>query len=97
MNTSSSAGPPVRGLDRFSGHDKRTIGQGRQLAGMAGPAAVRACYGTTAVSDRDTAPAYAGAPSQDAWAIGEPLAIIGRLAGAGPEALQSRSAGLKEV
>ena len=88
MNTSSSAGLPVRGLDRFSGHDKRTIGQARQLAGMAGPAAVRACYGTTAVSYRDTAHAYAAASGQAAWAIGDLLAIIGRLAGAGPEAWQ---------
>jgi hypothetical protein len=70
VNTSSSAGPRVRGLDRLSGHDKRIIGQARQLAGMAGPAAVRACYGTTAVSYRDTAHAYAGALSQAAWAIG---------------------------
>ena len=97
MNTSSSAGPAIRGLDRLSGHGKSIIGQARQLAGMPGPAAVRACYGTPAVSYRDTAHAYAGALSQAAWAIGELLAIIGRLAGAGPEALQDLSTGVKEV
>jgi len=97
MNASSSAGPPVCGLDRFSDHDKRILGRARQLPGMSGPAAVRACYGTTAVSYRNTAHAYAGALIQAAWAIGELLAIIGRLADAGPEALQDRSAGLKEV
>jgi hypothetical protein len=46
---------------------------------------------------RDTAHAYAGALSQPAGAIGKLLAIIGRLADAGPEALQDRTAGLKEV
>jgi hypothetical protein len=97
VNTSSSAGPSVRGPDRLSDHDKRIIGQARQLAGMSGPAAVRACYGTTAVSYRDTAHAYAGALSQAAGATGELLAIIGRPAGAGPEASPDRSAGLKEV
>jgi hypothetical protein len=97
MNASSSAGPPVCGLDRFSDHDTRITGQARQLVGMSGPAAVRACYGTTAVSYRDTAHAYAGALSQAAGAIGELLAIIGRLADAGPEALQDHSACLKEV
>ena len=97
MNASSSAGPPVCGLDRFSDHDKRILGRARQLAGMPGPAAVRGCYGTTAVSYRDTAHAYAGALSQAAWAIGELLAIIGRLADAGPEAWPDRSAGRKEV
>ena len=42
-------------------------------------------------------PAYAGAPSRAAGAIGERLAIIGRLADAGPKAWQGRSAGVKEV
>ena len=97
MNASSSAGPPVCGLDRFSDHDKRILGRARQLPGMSGPAAVRACYRTTAVSYRDTAHAYARALSQAAWAIGGLLAIIGRLADAGPEALQDRSAGRTEV
>ena len=97
MNASSSAGPPVCGLDRFSDHDTRILGRARHLPGMPGPAAVRACYGTTAVSYRDTAHAYAGALSQAAWAIGGLLAIIGRLADAGPEALQDRSAGRTEV
>ena len=97
MNTSSSAGPPVRGLDQLSDHDKGIIGQARQLAGMSGPAAVRACYGTTAVSYRDTAQAYAGALSQATWAIGELLAITRRPAGAGSEASPDRSAGRKEV
>ena len=97
MNASSSAGSPVCGLDRFSDHDKRILGRARQLPGMPGPAAVRACCRTTAVSYRDTAHAYAGALSQAAWAIGEPLAIIGRHADAGPEASQDRSAGLREV
>jgi hypothetical protein len=82
VNTSSSAGPRVRGLDRFSDHDKSIIGQARQLAGMPGPTAVRACCRTTAVSYRDTAHAYAGPLSQAAWAIGELLAIIGCLADA---------------
>ena len=97
MSASSSAGPPVCGLDRFSDHDTRILGRARHLPGMPGPAAVRACYGTTAVSYRDTAHAYAGALSQAAWAIGGLLAIIGRHADAGPEALQDLPAGLKEV
>ena len=97
VNTSPGAGPPVRGPDRLSDHDKSIIGQARQLAGMSGPAAVRARYGTTAVSYRDTAHAYAEALSQATSAIGELLAIIERLAGVGPEARQDLSAGVKEV
>jgi hypothetical protein len=97
VNASSSGGPSVRGLDRLSGHDTRITGQARQFAGMPGPAAVRGCYGTTAVWHRDTAHADAGALSQPAGAIGELLAIIGRLADAGPQAWQDRSAGVKEV
>jgi hypothetical protein len=97
MNASSSAGPPVHGPDRLSGHDTRITGQARQFAGMPGPAAVRAYYGTTAVWHRDTAHADAGALSQPAGAIGKLLAIIGRLADAGPQAWQDRTAGLKEV
>ena len=97
MNTSFNGGPPSRGLDRLSDHDKSIIGQARQLAGMSGPAAVRACFGTTAVSYRDTAHAYAEALSQATSAIGELLAIIERLAGAGPEAWQDRPAGRKQV
>lgn len=97
MSTSFSGGPPIRGPGRLSDHDKSIIGQARQLAGMSGPAAVRACYGTTAVSYRDTAQAYAGALSQATWAIGELLAITRRLAGAGSEALPDLSAGRKGV
>jgi hypothetical protein len=89
VNTSSNAGPPVRGLGRLSDHDKRITGQARQLAGMSGPAAVRAYLGTTPVLYADTAHAYAEALSQATWAIGELLAIIERLADAGPEALQA--------
>ena len=97
VSTSFSGGPPIRGPGRLSDHDKNIIGQARQLAGMSGPAAVRAYFGTTAVSYRDTAHAYAEALSQATSAIGELLAIIERLADAGPEALQDRPAGLKEV
>jgi len=43
MNASSSAGPPVCGLGRFSDHDTRILGRARHLPGMPGPAAVRAC------------------------------------------------------
>jgi hypothetical protein len=97
VSTSFNGGPPIRGLDRLSDHDKSIIGQARRLAGMSAPAAVRACFGTTAVSYRDTAHAYAEALGQATSAIGELLAIIERLACAGPQASQDRPAGLKEV
>ena len=62
VNTSPSAGsPPSRdqGGCRLSDHDTTVIEQARQLAGLSGPAAVRARYGTTAVSYASTAYAYA--------------------------------------
>ena len=86
MSTSSSAGPPAGNHDRLSDHDKNIIGRAHHLAGLSGPAAVRAYFGTTAISYRDTALAYAEALSQATWVIGEMLAIIERLADAGPEA-----------
>ena len=74
---------------------------------MSGPAAVRACFGTTAVSYRDTAHAYAEALGQATSAIvaldvGEQFPYRGcggavALGDAGPEALQDCPAGRKEV
>lgn len=85
VNTSSpSAGPPPsRDQDgcRLSDHDTTVIEQARQLAGLSGPAAVRARYGTTAVSYASTAHAYAEVFGQATAVIGELLDIIGRLAG----------------
>jgi hypothetical protein len=86
MSTSSSTGPPARDRDRLSDHDKSIIGRASQLAGVSGPAAVRAYFGSTIVSGTDTAHAYAEALSQASSVIGELLAIIERLteaAGAG--------------
>ena len=54
---------------------------------MSGPAVVRAYFGTTAVSNADTAHTYAEPLSQATWVIGELLAIIERLADAGLEPL----------
>ena len=82
MSTSSNVGPPARDKDRdrLSDRDKSIIEQAHQLAGMSGPAAVRAHFGTTAVSYANTAHAYAEALSQATRVIGELLAIIERLA-----------------
>jgi hypothetical protein len=87
VSTSSDAGPPARDPLRLSDHDKSIIGQARHLAGLSGPAAVRARFGTTAVSYADTAHAYAEALGRATRIIGELLAIIERLAGVTPEAL----------
>ena len=87
MSTSSNVRPPARDRDRvrLSDHDKSIIGQARQLVGVSGPAAVRAYFGTTAVSYADTAHAYAAALSQATRVIDELLAIIDRLADGGAE------------
>lgn len=85
MSKSSNAGPPARDPLQLSDHDQSIIGQARQLAGLSGPAAVRAYFGTTAVSYAKTAHAYAEALGQATWVIGELLAIIERLADARPE------------
>jgi hypothetical protein len=85
VSTSSSAGPPARDRDRLSDHDKSIIGRANQLAGMSGPAAVRASLGTTIVSSTDTAHACAEALSRATWVIEELLAIIKRLAEAGAD------------
>jgi hypothetical protein len=81
VSTPPNAGPPPCG--RLGDHDKCVIGRGRQLAGLSGPAAVRARYGTTAVSYASTAHAYAEVFSQAREVIGDLLAIIERLAGTG--------------
>ena len=95
VSTSPSAGAPSRDRDNdrdsapdsgrdsgwLSGHDETVIEQARQLAGLSGPAAVRARYGTAAVSYASTAHAYAEVFSQATTVMGELLAIIGRLAG----------------
>ena len=83
MNTSPSTGPPSRDQDgcRLSDHDTAVIEQARQLAGLSGPAAVRARYGTAAVSYASTAHAYAEVFAQSTAVIAELLDIIGRLAG----------------
>jgi hypothetical protein len=86
VSASSRAEPPARGRDRLSDHDKSIIERAHHLIGVSGPAAVRAYFGTAAVSHRDAADAYAEALGQAAWVIGELLAIIERLADAGPEA-----------
>jgi hypothetical protein len=83
VSTSSNLGPPARDRDRLSDHDKSIIGQAHQLVGVSGPAAVRAYFGTTAVSYARTAHAYAEALSQATRVIGELLAIIDRLADGG--------------
>lgn len=85
VRVSSNAEPPDR--DRLSDHDKSIIERAHHVAGVSGPASVRAYFGTTAVSSSDTAHAYAEALSQAVWVIGELLAIIERLADAAPEAL----------
>ena len=64
---------------------------------MSGPAVVRAYFGTTAVCNAETAHAYAEALSQATWVIGELLAIIERLADAGPESVVGLPGGLMEV
>ena len=88
VSTSSNPGPPTRDRDRdrLSDHDRSIIGQAHQLVGVSGPAAVRAYFGTTAVSYADTAHAYAEALSQATRVIGELLAIIDRLADGGAAA-----------
>jgi hypothetical protein len=85
VSTSSNLGPPARDRDRdrLSDHDKSIIGQAHQLVGVSGPAAVRAYFGTTAVSYARTAHAYAEALSHATRVIGELLAIIDRLADGG--------------
>ena len=87
MSTSSGVGPSAPDLLRLSDHDESIPGQALYLAKLSGPAAVRAYFGTTAVSYADTAHAYAEALSQATRVIGELLAIIERFAGARPEAL----------
>lgn len=87
MSASSGAEPAARDRDRLSDHDKSLIGQAHHLAGLSGPAAVRARFGTKAVSYRDTAHAYTEALSHATWIIRKLLAIIERLAGPGPEGL----------
>lgn len=81
MSTSPNAGPPCCG--RLGDHDQGVIGRARHLAGLSGPAAVRARYGTTAVSYASTAHAYAEVFCQARGVIGDLLAIIERLAGTG--------------
>ena len=85
MSTSSNAEPPARDLDRLSDRDKSIIKRANQLVAVSGPSAVRAYFSTTAVSNADTAHAYAEALSQATWVIGELLAIIERLADAGAQ------------
>jgi len=46
VSTAANAGLPSRG--RLGDQDKDVIGRARQLAGLSGPAAVRARYGTAA-------------------------------------------------
>jgi hypothetical protein len=87
VSTSSSAGPAARDRDRLSDQDKDIIDQANHLAGLSGPAVVRAYFGTSATSYRNTTLAYAEVLSQATWVIGELLAIVERLADAGPEAL----------
>jgi hypothetical protein len=82
VSTSSSAGPPARGRDRLSDHDKNIVRRAHQLTGVSGPAVVHTYVGTTAVSCTDTAHAYAEALSQATWVIGELFAIFERLADA---------------
>ena len=63
VSTSPNDGPPScdRDRSRLSDHDETVIEQARQLAGLSGPAAVRARYGTAAGvtmdDDRDDSPA----------------------------------------
>jgi hypothetical protein len=83
VSAPSGAGPPARDPYRLTDHDETIIGRAHQIAGMSGAAAVRACFGTAAVSYADTARAYATALDQATWVIGELLAIIGRLADGG--------------
>jgi hypothetical protein len=83
VSAPSGAGPPARDPYRLTDHDETIIGRAHQIAGMSGAAAVRACFGTAAVSYADTARAYAKALDQATWVIGELLAIIGRLADGG--------------
>jgi hypothetical protein len=86
-----------RDRDRLSEHDKSIIGRARHLAGVSGTAAIRAYFGTTAVSCADTMHAYAEALGQATRVIGELLAIIERLADAGPESVVGLPGGLMEV
>lgn len=86
MSTAVDGVPPADDGDRLSDDDMSIIEQARQIARVSGPAVVRAHFGTTAVSYADTAHAYANALSRASWVIGELLAIIERLADAGPEA-----------
>jgi hypothetical protein len=83
VSTPSSAGSSARDRDQLSDDDKSILGQARQLAGVSGPAAVRAYFGTTVVSNADAAYAYAEALGRATWVIAKLLAIIERLAGAG--------------
>ena len=69
-------------MSRLSDHDESIIAQAHHLVDVSGPAAVRAYFGTDAVSSADSAHAYAEALSQATWIIGELLAIIERPADA---------------
>jgi len=69
-------------VSKLSCHDESIIAQAHHLVDVSGPAAVRAYFGTDAVSSADSAHAYAEALSQATWVIGELLAIIERLADA---------------
>jgi len=71
VSTSSKAGAPAGDRDRLSDHDKSIIGQAHQLIRVSGPAAVRAYFGTNAVSSADSAHAYAEALGQATWVIRE--------------------------
>ena len=76
VSTPSSAGASARERDQLSHDDKSVLGQARQLAGVSGPAAVRAYFGTTVVSNADAAYAYAETLGRATWVIGELLAIV---------------------
>jgi hypothetical protein len=80
VSTPSSAGSSARDRDQLSDDDKSILGQARPLAGVSGPSAVRAYFGTTVVSNADAAYAYAEAFGRATWVIGKLLAIIERLA-----------------
>jgi hypothetical protein len=94
VSTSSGAGPAARDPHRLTDHDTTIIGRAHHIAGMSGPAAVRASFGTAAVSYADTARAYAKALDQATWVVGELLAIIERLADRAGATMDSERDGL---